>query len=61
MSLRDKPYKVISHSKIWVELTDSNLKILQQYQGRLQESRGLKASASTIINECIHKHLQSEV
>ncbi len=61
MCLRDKPYKVISHAKIWVALTDSNLKILQQYQDKLQESRGLKASASTIINECIHKYLQSEV
>lgn len=58
---RDKPYKVISHPKIWIDLTESNLKKLQKYQAQVQETRGLKASASTIINECIHKHLNLEV
>ena len=57
MNARGKPYKVIDHHKISVALTASNLKKLQRYQGQLQESRGLKASANSIINECLHKYL----
>ncbi len=57
---REKPYKVISHPKIWVRLTESNLKKLRDYQAQLQETRGLKASAGSIINECIHKYLTTE-
>ncbi len=61
MTIRDKPYKVISQSKIWIELTSSNLKKLQRYQAQLQESRGLKASAGSIINECLHNYLADKV
>ena len=58
---RDKPYKVISQPKLWIDLTASNLKKLKQHQAQLQESRGLKVSASAIINECIHNYLKDEV
>lgn len=58
---RDKPYKVISQPKIWVDLTERNLKKIQLHQARLQESRGLKTSANAIINECVHNYLKDEV
>ena len=61
MPIRGKPFKVISHSDIRVNLTDSNLKKLKQHQAQLQESRGLKVSANAIINECIHNYLKDEV
>lgn len=61
MTNRTKPYKVISHSSIRVNLTQTNLEMLKRHQKLLQESRGFKASASSIINECLHKYLKAEV
>ena len=61
MYVRDKPFKVVSNPDVRLRITDGNLKKLQRYQTQLQESRGLKVSVNSIVNECIHNYLSSEV
>lgn len=61
MNALGKPHKVVFQPCINVYLTSKNFETVQKYQARLQDTRGVKVSASSIVNECIHNYLTDKV